>query len=121
MSLRTLNDKERKIIDRLLQGDFPGRDQIHEQVKNSKVEVIDSDGSLKFHLKNKGVEKAPVEFVIPVEARGKDCDGIGISLLLHVYDGLLIELEIFRDDEKNVICLDVLSLETFCNQESKGI
>jgi hypothetical protein len=47
---------------------------------------------------NTRVVPAVVERRIPVEAELKDADGVTIHVLLHVLDGLLNELEVYRDD-----------------------
>ena len=45
---------------------------------------------------------APVRSRIPVEAGGVGADGKRLHVLLHVVDGFLSELEIFREDGKPV-------------------
>lgn len=42
--------------------------------------------------------KAEVARRIPVEAEGRDADGESVHFLLHVVDGRLSEIEIYRDD-----------------------
>ncbi len=60
------------------------------------VRQIDDNGSLEFARS----EQTPAEVVrrIPVEAELDDSDGVTIHLLLHVVDGLVKELEVYRDD-----------------------
>ena len=48
------------------------------------------------------VPRAHLEKRIPVEAEGRDADGMGIHFLLHVVDGLLKEIEIFREDSQPI-------------------
>lgn len=89
------------IIERLLEVDFPGRDVILEQINNSVVTEIDENGSLEFDVKIK--TKANVKRRIPIEAEYEDADGITIHLLLHVVDGIVKELEIYKDDTSTTI------------------
>ena len=65
------------------------------QASRATVRQIDADGSLEFWVTG-GV---PAEVVrrIPVEAEAVDSDGATIHLLLHVVDGLMNELELYRD------------------------
>ena len=60
------------------------------------MRVIDEYGSLRFDVKTD--IKAPVIKRIPVEAETEDADGVPIHLLLHVVDGKVAELEVYKDD-----------------------
>jgi hypothetical protein len=46
--------------------------------------------------------RAKVSRRIPIEAEGKDIDGVKIHILLHVVDGFMDELEIFREDPEPI-------------------
>jgi hypothetical protein len=67
-----------------------------EQAKGLSVSSIDAEGSLA--LSAPGGPPAPVVPRIPVEAELEDEDGTTVHILLHVIDGRLNELEIYRDD-----------------------
>src|SRR5580658_6932734 len=97
---RPLSDLEEQLLTVLLSTDFSGRDVLVEQVAVASVREIDDNGSLEFAPS----DKKPAEVVrrIPVEAELDDSDGITIHLLLHVVDGLLKELEVYRDDSGHV-------------------
>jgi hypothetical protein len=82
------------VILALLKGDFPGRQALREQVAILCGRSIDPEGSLE--LKASG-PKADVAHRVPVEAVMEDRDGVSIHILLHVRDGLLSELEIYKD------------------------
>jgi hypothetical protein len=84
----------------LLSAGFPGRDTLMEQAAVASVRSIDNNGSLEFAPPDK--EPAKVARRIPVEAELEDSDGVTIHMLLHVVDGLLKELEIYRDDSGRV-------------------
>jgi hypothetical protein len=87
---RELKPNERAMIEFLLTADFPGRDELREQVGCVGV-VWDCDcgcGTIKMIVRNP-VVRAVAREPIPVEARGA-----GIDVLLFVRDGLLASLEI---------------------------
>lgn len=93
---RTLDSREQAILDVLLAGPFPGRDEIRRQLETSLVSVIDEEGSLEFEVP--GGVVANVERRIPVEAETHDEDGVPVRVLLHVVDGLVRELEFYKAD-----------------------
>jgi hypothetical protein len=97
---RPLSDLERQLLAALLSTDFPGREAVAEQVAVASVREIDDNGSLEFAPS----DKTPAEVVrrIPVEAELDDSDGVTIHVLLHVVDGLVKELEVYRDDSGRV-------------------
>lgn len=95
-SIRKPNEYEVTLFGRLTEADFPGSDVIKRQLQGCQVEVIDEQGSLRIHALVQ--EKASVPFRVPIEAVAKDSDGVGIHFILHVIDGLVDELEIYKDD-----------------------
>jgi hypothetical protein len=64
------------------------------------VKTIDKVGGLELQSQLEG--KAPVVKRVPVEAEGKDEDGVVVHMLLHVVDGRPVELEFFREDAETV-------------------
>ena len=102
-TFRDLTTVERSILDRLLQDPFPGRDEISNQLNTCKVKPIDENGSLKFEVT--AGKKASVKNRIPTEGEAKDRDGMPVFLLLHVVDGFVTELEIYRGDSAKVLGL----------------
>jgi hypothetical protein len=99
-AFRPLSDLEGKLLSVLLGTDFPGREALKKQVAVALVREIDDNGSLEFARS----DETPAEVVrrIPVEAELDDSDGVTIHLLLHVVDGLVKELEVYRDDSGRV-------------------
>jgi len=87
---------ERQLLAVLLSTDFPGKDAVAEQVAAASVREIDDNGSLEFAPSD--MMPADVVRRIPVEAELDDSDGVTIHVLLHVVDGLVKELEVYRDD-----------------------
>jgi hypothetical protein len=86
----------------LLSVDFPGRDALLEQSNVVSARPIDHNGSLGFQFASSSMELAKVVRRIPVEAELQDSDGVTVHILLHVVDGILHELEIYRDDSGRV-------------------
>ena len=93
---RKLTKTEQAILDRLLETQFSGRDEIYEQLKDCLVRTIDEEGSLEFKV-DRDV-RAPVTRRVPVEARATDEDGVPVLILLHVLEGVISELEIVKMD-----------------------
>jgi hypothetical protein len=94
--LRPLTPIERGFVDRLLTADFPGRDQIAQQLSSALGRQIDNEAS--FELKTTSLVRAPVIKRVPVEGEGPDIDGVPIYFLLHVVDSMVKELEIYKAD-----------------------
>jgi hypothetical protein len=94
---RPLSDRERDVLAKLLSADFPGRLALLAQASDVKVRRIDRNGSLALSPEP---DAPPAEVVrrIPVEAEFDDRDGVGVHVLLHVLDGYMNELEIYRED-----------------------
>jgi hypothetical protein len=97
---RQPTDSERALLQRLLEGDFQGRDELSAMMRDLQVRLIDDEGSLELYSKTSG--RAPVLKRIPVEAEAKDDDGIVIHALLHVIDGRPTELEVFKEDGSSI-------------------
>ena len=88
------------MLERLLEADFSGRDELTPLLRSVIVRSIDEDCGLELESQVQG--KAPVTKRIPVEAEGIDEDGVVIHMLLHVVDGRPVELEFFREDGTTV-------------------
>jgi hypothetical protein len=112
---RRANDDEERLISQLLRHPFPGSAELREQFKGLRVRSLDSNGSLA--LSTSVDVLAPVKLRIPVEAECVDADGVPVHVLLHVVNGMLKELEIFREDSGPLIVpvnettLEIVSLE----------
>lgn len=98
---RKLTTEETSIVARLLETDFPGRDAIAQQMENATVrEWDDRNGSLIFEVASG--PRAVTKLRIPVEGEFEDLDGITIHVLLHVVDGFVTDLEIYKDDSSRI-------------------
>ena len=107
-SYRPLTSWERRLILRLLASHFPGRDALLTQVENADGcplhedgTPLDQNGSL--YLKSSSPVKASVKARVPTEGRASDTDGVTIHYLLHVVDGTIDQLEIFKEDLSKVL------------------
>jgi len=100
-SYRPLGDWESRIILRLLSAaPFPGRDDLLAQVEKASARTIDEDGSIS--VRSAIVRRAAVTTRIPVEGEAQDTDGVTIHYLLHVVNGQIDELEVYKDDSSRV-------------------
>jgi hypothetical protein len=98
--LREMNASERAVIRCLLSVDFKGRDNIRKQLGTALVRQIDQDGSLEFRIVDP--VRADVCARVPVEGWYDDVNGLQVQVLLHVVDGIVKELEIYRVDGGNI-------------------
>lgn len=101
---RPLTTAERDVLTFLLDEPFPGRDALRRQLVVVKVceEYGEGDPSVVLCFDPAHPQGAAVTRRVPVEAETVTEDGVGIHVLLHVVDGLLNELEVFREDSQVV-------------------
>jgi hypothetical protein len=97
------NPTEKRLLERLLEANFPGRDEIAEQVRICQVRVIDGDGCLGFRVPD--TFRASVEQRVPVEAVACDDTGNNIHMQLHIVNGQLDELEFYTESGAAVTSL----------------
>ncbi len=92
---------ELSLLTGLISSGFQGAVELMEQLATARVAPIDADGSLR--LQPTTGTLAPVRRRIPVEATYADDDGVSVHVLIHVIDGLLDQLEIYREDSEPVL------------------
>jgi hypothetical protein len=109
-----MGNDERALVDQLLAQPFNGRDEIVAQLRDARViaEGTGDSRTLKFALPHKDAPHAPTAQRIPVEGMADDADGVPITVLLHVIDGWVTELEIYRVDGKPIRSNEQLQLDT---------
>lgn len=92
------------MLETLLTLPFPGSPELRDQLGSVKVveEYPGDDPSVVFCADEDAAPAARVRNRVPVEARGRDEDGTTVHVLLHVLDGYVAELELFRPDGKRV-------------------
>jgi hypothetical protein len=88
----------------LLSRPFPGSHELRLQLPAVRVteEYAGRDPSVILAPDKPAGPAAPVRRRIPVEAEGRDEDGGTIHVLLHVLDGYLWELELYRSDGEQI-------------------
>ncbi|WP_409564101.1 DUF6984 family protein [Methylobacterium sp. J-068] len=103
---RPLMPEEVAMLDLLLATDFPGRNELAAQARSALARRVDQEGSLRFQVDG---PPARVRGRVPVEGHYHD-DGSGpgphrpaVNLLLHVVDGRLHELEVYKDDGSTIL------------------
>jgi hypothetical protein len=101
IAFRPLSSTERSVLAKLLSEDFPGSPALREQLAHVRARRIDADGSLALQPAPDATQ-AEVTRRIPVEAELEDVDDVTIHALLHVIDGLINELEVYREDSSPI-------------------
>jgi hypothetical protein len=102
-----------RIAQRLLDSAFEGREMLQSQLRSARVTLISDERApgAKFAV-TQTADRPTLAVRVPAEAVAIDSDGVRIHALLHVVDGLLDELEIFREDGKPLIATpDITSWE----------
>ena len=93
---RDLRPEERELIERMLSEPFAGRDELLAQLSGAKAKTIDEDRCLSFQITS--TVRADLPIRVPVTARSADEDGMFLEINIHVVDGRLHELELWRGD-----------------------
>jgi hypothetical protein len=101
--LRKPTQIEQALLERLLEAQFPGRNELAVLLRDVLVKTLDKDGGLE--LQSRAAGTAPVVQRIPVGAEGKDQDGTVIHMDLHVIAGRPVELEFYREDGATVVLM----------------
>jgi hypothetical protein len=88
------------MVDFLLEEPFLGRDQLRRQVDSAWVVDGCADGCPTIAIDvDRSQAPTPAEaLTVPVEAEGRDSDGMPVLVALHAPDGYLNELEVVRFD-----------------------
>src|SRR5436309_2787521 len=100
-SFRPLETHERELLEKLLEPEFPGRDELRQQLNSVTAKQILEDGTLALQCDSH--HPAPVKSRIPTEGECRDADGAAISVFLHVVDGFINELEIVKYDHSKIV------------------
>ncbi|MCJ2047854.1 hypothetical protein MKK58_25435 [Methylobacterium sp. J-078] len=119
---RALVPGEVAVLNLLLATDFPGRSELAAQARSALARRVDQEGSLRFQA---DVPRAGVRVRVPVEGHYHD-DGSApgphrpaVNLLLHVVDGRLHELEVYKDDGSVIriqpFAVSLAEIEVFVN------
>lgn len=99
---RPLDARERELLEKLLEPEFQGRDEMRSQLISVTGKQIEEDGTLLLQCGQS--LPAPVKYAVPMEATCTDADGGSIAILLHVdRDGFMHMLEIIKYDGSPII------------------
>lgn len=104
---REPTELEISIFNRLLSVEFPGVEHLRMQIEAMQVQTLDENGSLS--LKVESSVHADVQSRVPVEASYSDSEEDSgdkearVHMLLHVLDGSMKELEIYKDDGSAIV------------------
>jgi len=91
------------LLKKLLERDFPGRDNLLRQLDGLSVKTVDEEGSLSIQV-DPLAPSAEVKRRVVSEAYycdeddGISSEGAKVNVLLHVVNGKLTEIEIYKDD-----------------------
>jgi hypothetical protein len=98
---RELDPRERSLLEKLLEPEFPGRNELRAQLGSLTAKPAGADGTL--ILRGSG-PSATTQWRLVSEAMCRDADGGPISVLLHVdKQGLLHMLEIIKHDGSPIV------------------
>ncbi|HEY9825277.1 MAG TPA: hypothetical protein V6D19_07505 [Stenomitos sp.] len=101
---RSLTFQEEEILKLLLSVDFPGREALLIQAHSVRVSEECKDcRSIKLAVDRSSSNAAIVKRRIPIEAETQDVDNMKIHILLHVVQGYMDEIEIYREDLQKII------------------
>jgi hypothetical protein len=116
---RDLREAERALIGQLLAQPFNGRDEIAAQLQGAQViaEGIGDTRTLRFAPPRGDAPPAPTALRIPVEGIADDTDGVAITVLLHVVDSWVTELEVYRVDGEPIRSRDQPTLRIVSTNE----
>ena len=91
-SFRSLTEREREVLEWMLEPRFPGRDELRAQLAVATVREIDDDGCLEFDCG--AAAPAAVKWIIPTEGQCLDADGMPVHVFLFVANGFMKTLEV---------------------------
>jgi hypothetical protein len=92
--------QEQALLNRLLEAEFPGREELAPLLRQVLVKTVDKEGCLELQSQAEG--RARVVKRVPVEAEAKDEDGVVIHMELHVVEGRPVALDFYREDSEAV-------------------
>lgn len=104
---RKLRPTEQGILNRLLSESFIGNERLRQQAEMARVRAQARDDTRTIYFEVPNPVLAEVATRVPVEGQAEDDDGALVELLLHVRDGVLSQLEIYRPDGEPIQATEV--------------
>lgn len=115
--MRDPNDIELAVLNKLLSRPFPGAEALRAQLKGIKVETLDQDGSIRLVPPADSQKAENIEARVPVsgwyvdgvadgnttDIFGSDTLDVKVHLLLHVVEGRLHELAVYKEDGSPIL------------------
>jgi hypothetical protein len=98
---RQLDSRERELLEKLLDAEFPGRDELRAQLGSVTAKQIGDDGTLM--LRCASGPTSPSEYGPAIHGMCKDSDGMTIWFMLHTKGGFMHMLEIVKDDGSPIV------------------
>lgn len=97
-ALRELTSWEEEVLAKLLSAEFEGCDELRSQARTSKARSRLGAGYSIDLMPFGDACAAHVRGTVPVEGEVLDRDGTKVHLLIHVREGFLHGLEVFKED-----------------------
>ncbi len=92
---RQLDARERGLLEKLLEAEFLGRDELRTQLDSLTAKQIEEDGTLT--LRCDSGSPSPGKYAVAMEGMCKDADGGDMSVMLHLnHQGFMSMLEIIK-------------------------
>ena len=103
MAMRNLTVREKSILERMLRQLSDDKDPLRAQASAAEVKTIDDEGSLDFSVPATAPRASAITERVPVTATFNDEDGTPVYILLHLQDGRLSELEVYKADGSKIL------------------
>lgn len=113
---RNLLPLERAALQRLLTVNFVGSKEVWRQLEECVAREIDDNGSLEIAVPLTR-PRALVSSRVPAEGEYQDLDGVTVHVLLHIVEGVVKELELYKEDGTTVQDRDgIAEMEAFSGE-----
>jgi hypothetical protein len=99
---RPLDLREQGLLEKLLEADFQGRDELRVQLSSLTGKQIEEDGTM--YLRCGSGPPVPTKYLVVMEGVCTDADGGMVAVLLHCdKKGFMCMLEIIKYDGSRII------------------
>jgi len=105
LEFRPLSDSEESTLIKLFEINFIGRETLMQQLPGLLAKQIDENGSLQFQVQSavlSKVKNGPVIEARYPDANTNETNTAHVNILLHVKDGKISMLEVFKDDSSRI-------------------